>query len=73
MKQFFQNVAHFLRTHRFSVRRRYDVAQEFYRDRDDPQPAFAYALKGEYHIDLRHILAAVGTLCTLALLLRRRR
>ena len=63
MKPFLKKLAAFLRGGCPAIRRRYDVAGDVYRDgKEDDTPVFSYAFKGEYTVDVRHILAAITTI-----------
>ena len=66
MKPFLKNLTAFLRGSCPAIHRRYDVAGDVYKNREDQEPAFSYAFKGEYTLDVRHLLAAaigVATWC----------
>ncbi len=62
MKPFFKKLAAFFRGGCPAIHRRYDVAGDVYKNGQDETPAFSYAFKGEYTVDVRHILAALSAI-----------
>lgn len=64
-KTFCAGVAQALRKHDPAVCTRFDVGGDFYRNREEDSPAFSYALKGNFRMDRRRILAACACLLTL--------
>lgn len=65
MKPFLKKVARFMRGDCPTLHRRYDVSGDVYKNGQDSTPAFSYAFKGEYRMDLRHVLLILSALLVL--------
>ena len=63
--KFFEGLAAFVKGSTPAIRRRYDVEGEVYRNRKDATPIFSYAFKGDFTLDLRHLLVGAATVAAL--------
>lgn len=70
-KAFCLEAARRLRTHNPAVCARFDVGGDYFRNREEADPAFSLACKGSIRVDRRRILTACACLIALCALLHR--
>lgn len=72
-RQFCEGVSRALKQHNPAVQARFDVGGDVYRNREEAEPAFSYAFKGNFRLDRRRLLGALACLLALCALLHRRK